>query len=164
MKKIKRFYREHRVFTILMAVVIVCFILIGTLLFQCFYSGGSDKYGDRLEDISKYEIKKEKIEEIETKIITDDKVKTADVFRTGKIIYLVIEFEPATELMEAQNIAIKSLDEFSDGQKSYYDFNFTLKKEESDTVEGFIIEGARNSSGNGLSWNNNREVEEPAGK
>ena len=112
MKKIKRFYREHRVFTILMAVVIVCFILIGTLLFQCFYSGGSDKYGDRLEDISKYEIKKEKMEEIETKIITDDKVKTADVFRTGKIIYAIIEFEPATELMEAQNINIaKNIEE-----------------------------------------------------
>ena len=76
----------------------------------------------------------------------------------------VIEVEPNTELMEAQNIPIKLLDEFSEDHKHYYDFNFTLKKEESETVEGFIIEGARNSSGNGLSWNNNREVEEPTGE
>ena len=164
MKKLKRFYKEHRIFTILMSIVIVCFILIGTLLFQCFYSGGADKYGNRLEEISKYEIKKDKLEEIETKIITEEKVKTANVFRTGRIIYSSIEFTPETELIEAQNIAIKLLDEFSEDDKNYYDFNFTLKKEESDTVEGFVIEGARNSSGNGLSWNNNREVEETTGE
>ena len=164
MKKLKRFYKEHRIFTILMSIVIVCFILIGTLLFQCFYSGGADKYGNRLEEIGKYEIKKDKLEEIETKIITEEKVKTANVFRTGRIIYSSIEFTPETELIEAQNIAIKLLDEFSEDDKNYYDFNFTLKKEESDTVEGFVIEGARNSSGNGLSWNNNREVEETTGE
>ena len=46
MKKIKQFYKEHRVFTILMAVVIVCVVLIVTILIQCFYVGnGADKYG-----------------------------------------------------------------------------------------------------------------------
>ena len=49
MKKLKRIYTEHRVFAILMALVIVCFVLIGTILVQCFYVGGNtDKYGDRL--------------------------------------------------------------------------------------------------------------------
>ena len=98
MKKIKRFYREHRVFTILMAVVIVCVILLCTLLIQCFYTGNKDKYGDRLDDISKYEIKEERFDAIE--------------------------------------------------------------KEQTETSEGFLLQGCRNSNGNGLSWNNDREVVE----
>ena len=57
MKKIKRFYQEHRVFTILMAIVIVCLIIIATVLVQCFYVGnGSDNYGNRLDGIEKVEI------------------------------------------------------------------------------------------------------------
>jgi len=44
MKKIKQFYKEHRVFTILMAVVIVCAVLMATVLIQCFYIGnGTDR-------------------------------------------------------------------------------------------------------------------------
>ena len=58
MKKLKRIYTEHRVFAILMALVIVCFVLIGTVLIQCFYVGGSkDKYGNRLDGINKVALK-----------------------------------------------------------------------------------------------------------
>ena len=77
MKNIKKFYKEHRIFSILMAVVIVCVILLCTLLIQCFYTGNKDKYGDRLDDISKYEIKEEKLTEIESKIASQKDVEKA---------------------------------------------------------------------------------------
>ena len=160
MKNIKKFYREHRVFTILMAVVIVCAILIGTLLFQCFYTGGKDKYGDRLENIEKYEIKTKKLEDVEKKITAEETVKKADLFITGRIVYSRIDFETEVDIQDAKNIAIKILDEFSDDEKSYYDFHFSLKKAASETSAKFNIEGAKNRNGSGLSWVNNREVEE----
>lgn len=160
MKNIKKFYKEHRIFSILMAVVIVCVILLCTLLIQCFYTGNKDKYGDRLEDISKYEIKEEKLTEIETKIASQKDVEKVNIYRTGRIIYSELKFKGEVDKLAAQNVAINLLDEFSTDEKSYYDFHFELEKEETTTSEGFLLQGCRNSNGNGLSWNNDREVSE----
>ena len=160
MKNIKKFYKEHRIFSILMAVVIVCVILLCTLLIQCFYTGNKDKYGDRLDDISKYEIKEEKLTEIESKIASQKDVEKVNIYRTGRIIYSELKFKGEVDKLAAQNVAINILDEFSTDEKSYYDFHFELEKKETTTSEGFLLQGCRNSNGNGLSWNNDREDSE----
>ena len=71
-----------------------------------------------------------------------------------------MQIEPGIALAEAESLALKSLDEFSEEEKKFYDFNYTLKQNSTDTSDGFIISGARNKSGTGLIWNNNRVVEE----
>ena len=163
MKKLKRVYTEHRVFAILMALVIVCFVLIGTVLVQCFYVGSSkDKYGDRLAGIEKVKID---AKDVEGKIAVEEIVKKAEVMITGKIVYISLKFDAPTTLVEAQSIAQKSLDYFDDAQKKFYDFHFTLKEEATETDEGFIISGAKNKNGSGLVWNNNNPItteEQPA--
>lgn len=156
MKKLKRVYTEHRVFAILMALVIVCFVLIGTVLVQCFYVGSSkDKYGDRLAGIEKVKID---YKDVESKIAAEEIVKNAKVKITGKIVYISMNFEAPTTLVEAQSIAQKSLDYFDEAQKKFYDFHFTMKEEATETDEGFIISGARNKNGSGLVWNNNNPI------
>lgn len=159
MKKIKRFYKEHRVFTILMAVVIVCVILIVTVLIQCFYVGnGSDKYGNRLDGIENYKIEDSRINDFEHNQANNDKVESVDVIITGKIIYITFKFTEKTDLVEAESIALKSLEEFSAEEQGFYDFNITLKKDATEKTDGFVISGAKNANGSGLKWNNNREV------
>ncbi len=159
MKKIKRFYKEHRVFTILMSIVIVCLILIVTVLVQIFYFGnGNDKYGERLEGIENVRISESKENDYEKNMVATKKVKKCDLKVTGRIIYITMQFEENVELQEAKNIAQKSLEKFSDEEKAFYDFDFTLKKNTTDKVEGFLISGAKNKNGSGLSWNNNRQV------
>jgi len=161
MKKIKKFYKEHRVFTILMAIVIVCLILIITVLVQIFYFGnGNDKYGDRLEGIDNVKISESKESDFENNVKADGKVKNCDLVVTGRIIYITMQFDEAVDLETAKSIALKSLESFSEDELAFYDFNFTLKKNTSDKVEGFIISGARTKNGSGLVWNNNRQVTE----
>ena len=105
----KKFYNEHRVFTILMAIAIVCLILVATVLIKCFYSGGNKgKYGDRLEGIEAVEINNSKISDIETKIKADQIVKSAKITITGKIVYFDLNFSSETSLVEAQSVALKS--------------------------------------------------------
>ncbi len=163
MKKIKRFYQEHRIFTILMAVVLVCMVLIITVLVQCFYVGnGSDKYGNRLEGIEKYKITESRQKDFENNIANNDKVKSVDIKVTGKIIYITMQITEGVELVEAQSIAQKSLESFSEKEQSFYDFNITLKQNSTDKSDGFIISGAKNKNGSGLNWNNNRVVEKDA--
>lgn len=161
MNKIKRFYQEHRIFTILMAVVLVCVVIIATVLIQCFYVGnGSDKYGNRLEGIDKYKITSSRQKDFENNVANNDKIKSVDIQITGKIIYITMQVEPDVALVEAESIAQKSLEEFSEKERSFYDFNITLKQNSSDKSDGFIISGAKNKNGVGLVWNNNRQVTE----
>lgn len=159
MKKIKQIYQEHRIFTILMAVVLVCIVLIATVLIQCFYVGnGTDKYGNRLEGIEKYKISESRQKDFEKNTANNDKVESTDIKITGKIIYITMQIKPGVTLIEAESIALKSLETFSEKEQSFYDFNITLKQDATDTSDGFIISGSKNKNGSGLVWNNNRQV------
>lgn len=142
-----------------MAIAIVCVILICTVLIQCFYVGnGKDKYGNRLDGIENYQITDERQSSIKDKLVENTKVKTSSITITGRIIYIDISFETNVELVEAETIASELLNDFSDEEKSYYDFNITLKQDATSTSDGFLISGAHNKNGTGLIWNNNRQV------
>ena len=62
MKKIGKFLKEHRIFTILMAIVVVCMVLIITVLINVFggFLDDTGSYGNRLEGIEQYEISSKK--------------------------------------------------------------------------------------------------------
>lgn len=160
MKRIKKFYREHRVFTILMAIILVCIVIISTILIQCFYVGkGTDKYGDRLEAIEEHQISDSKISDYKVNLSNNAKVKTVDLSIEGRIVYIKVTYETNCSLEEAESIAAKSLEGFTEDEQGFYDFNLTLEKAATNTSDGFLISGAHNKNGSGVSWNNNREVE-----
>ena len=161
MKKIKRFLKEHRIFTMLMAIVVVCIVLIITVLINVFYMGnGSNEYGNRLDGIEEVKISKSKENDFENNVANNNKIKKVDLRVQGKIIYVTIEVETGVKLEEAEGIALKSLDNFDEKELAFYDFNFTLKQDATDNNDGFVISGAKNKNGTGLVWNNNRVVEE----
>ncbi len=163
MKGIKKFYNDHRIFTILMALVIVCLILIATVLIQCFYVGkGKDKYGNRLDDIKQHEIAESTLKEVEELGNSESIISNTEAKITGKIIYIKLECNPEATLVEAQGVAQKLFDFFSEDAKAYYDFNFTLSKTATMDSDSFLIEGAHNAHGDGMTWNLNKPVEEPA--
>lgn len=163
MKKIKKFLKEHRIFTMLMAIVVVCLVLIITVLVNVFYMGnGSNKYGNRLEGVENVQISDSRQSDFENNIANNEKVKKVDIRVQGKIVYITMQIEPGIKIEEAKSIALKTLDEFSDEEKSFYDFNFTLKQNSTENSDGFLISGARNKNGTGLIWNNNRIVEKEA--
>ena len=159
MKKIKEFYKNNRLFSILFTILIICIFLICFILIKCFYLGnGKSKYGDRLENISEVDVSTKKIKKIEEEIKKDKLVENVSIKKTGRIIYIDITFDVKAELIEAQSIAQKSIENFTKEQLKYFDFNFTLKQKKSENSDGFLISGAHNKNGTGLSWNNNRVV------
>ena len=87
MKKIGKFLKEHRIFTMLMAIVIVCFVLIMTVLINVFGGFGDDsnKYGNRLEGIENVEISQKKQDDFESNIANNEKVKSVDILIQGKM-------------------------------------------------------------------------------
>ena len=158
MKKLGKFYKEHRVFTILMSIVIVCVVLIATVLFRLFYDSKKGKYGDRLEGIEKVQLTEKKLDDIESKILAEKDVLVAECRVQGKIVYITISFDGPETLVEAQTTAQKTIEFFTEEERAFYDFHFTLKKSSTENDEGFLISGAKNKNGSGFSWNNNRPV------
>ena len=167
-KKLKRFYKEHRIFIILMSVVLVCLIVIGGIAINFFHNGNGDKYGARLEEMEKYgsklvdldsyEILPSRKSDFEKNMVNTKKVKKCNITVTGRIVYITMQFEESVDLVEAKSIALKSLESFSEDEKKYFDFDFTIKKNTTDKVEGFLVSGAFNKNGSGLIWNNNRDT------
>jgi hypothetical protein len=142
-----------------MSIVIVCLILITTILVQCFYVGnGSNKYGDRLDGIDKVEISSSRQSDYEVNLTNNPKVKSTKLMITGRIIYITIQCQEKVDLVEAESIAQKSLEAFSDEEKAFYDFMFTLKENSAANQEGFVISGAKNKNSAKIVWNNNRDA------
>lgn len=154
----KKFYKENRVYVILMGVVLVCFIIIGIFLLKYFYYGsGATKYGNRLDGGETIEIKSKKEKSISTAIKENEKVSNAVVRAAGKIVYISIYVSSDTTLQDAENIAVKALDYFSDEEKAFYELQFFLKNENKDN--GFTISGSKSIGDASITWNNNTPVE-----
>ncbi len=155
----KQFYKENRVFSILMLIVAICVILIiGVMLKYFFFGNSSNPYGDRLKDEKKYKISDTEKKEIASNLETDEAIKKASVRVSVRTIYVNIEFNPGISLMEAESKAVTVLEKFSEKQMGYYDIEFILECEGNDQAEGFTIMGAKNVNGTNIVWNNNTPV------
>lgn len=156
MKKIKKFWQENKVLATMTFIIIVCIIICVALLLKYFYFGnGGTKYGDRLDGIENVMITEDKKNEVKEALEAAEIVDSAKVEITGKIVYTRIVFGEKATLVEAESLAVKALDYFSDEEKGFYDFSFTLIQEASANNEGFKIMGAKNVNGSNLVWNNN---------
>ena len=157
----KKYFKENRTLFILMVVAIVCIILSIILLFKYFYFGnGGSNYGDRLDGIENVRINDDKQREVASKIEESNLVEHVDINIAGKRIDIRIVFGEKSSLVDAQGVALKALDNFSDDEKNFYDFEFTLKQNATDKTEGFLIMGAKNVNGLNLVWNNNNSTSE----
>ena len=152
----KKLYNENRTLFIILTIAIVCIFISLVLLLKYFYFGnGQTKYGDRLQGIENVKIDDNKINDVKSSIQLEDKVSSVSMNVNGKIIYIKINFNNNATLVEAQSIAVKSLEKFSDDEKKFYDFEFTLYQDSTEQKEGFRIMGAKNVNGSNLVWNNN---------
>ncbi len=161
MKKLKQFYNENRVFTILMGIVLFCILLMAFIILRYFvFSNGHSVYGDRLKDADKYEISDSLKEEVVSKLKEDESITDASVRVSVRTIYISIDFNSTISLDEAKGKAITALEQFGEDELGYYDVEFILSQESTDDTEGFIIMGAKNVNGTNIVWNNNTPVED----
>ena len=155
----KQFYKENRVFSILMIVVAVCLLLIiGITLKYFIFGSSSSTYGDRLKDEKKYKISDDLKTEVKSTLESDESIKKASVRVSVRTIYISMEFNTGVSLEEAKGKAVTALEKFSEDELGYYDVEFILTEESADNSEGFTIMGAKNVNGSNIVWNNNTPV------
>jgi len=152
MKGFKGFYKNNRVYVILMIVSIVCLvsIFVGVIVYFAKQSS-QNPYGDRLTRIENKEIKEDRLTELENVIKENELVKSAKVTVKGARINFLITLNKGVPT-DAENIAVKLLEKLSDDEKNLYDlmFQFDSLSEGDDNV--FPIEGYKKYSSSTISW------------
>ena len=123
-----------------------------------FLGTSKDKYGDRLEGIKNVEVSR--ISELESKVKEDEKIADCNIRQIGKIIYININFTNEITLVEAEGKALNTVELFSEEELKFYDLNYSLTQDATESSAGFSIMGAKNINGTGLVWNNNTPVNE----
>ena len=152
----KRILSENKVLLVLAIVIIASLIVIAVSMVLYFYTGnGKDEYGDRLqgiEDVQRPNDINEKVAELysESTAFNDVIVNVK-----GKIIYINIDIKENLSLVDAQSLAIKSLDAFSDEEKNFYDIQIIITakttEEESDI---YPLMGYKNAKNSQVVWTN----------
>jgi len=154
MKKLKKAWANNRVIIVLGIIVIVCIIIILGVMISYFVGTGKSSYGDRLVEIEKMAVKNEDKNRYLEKIEENELVDTVNFSVSGGIIYIKITFVEKASLVEAQSIATASLDQLDEEYLKIYDINFTIEQAKTETVDGFLVMGAKNVNGTGLYWSN----------
>ena len=152
MNKIKKLWNQNRVLMILGIILLVCIIAILTVVLKYFVGSRASVYGHRFDNM-KYVIKDKEQDEYVKKLEENSTVEKVRFRVNHKTLYVSVKFKDDIKLEDAKKVVDESLNNLSDKVKEVYDINITIKNSQ------FILMGARNASGNGLSWNNNTPKE-----
>ena len=143
-----------------MVIVAICIVIIAFGLIKLFFGNGADKYGDRLNGIETVQISEDKRTSIKSTVEEDPSINNVKISLSGRIVYIELDFNDTLNLEDAKTKSSKVLENFSDEEQKYYDFNFTIRQSATETTDGFNLQGAKNASGTRLAWVNNNIVEE----
>ena len=152
MSKFKKFYKNNRIYCILMGVSIVCILLIVlAFIFYFIEQTKNDAYGNRLNGIESVTISDKHKTEIADSIKENEKISKVDIDIKGKIIYINVYLKDGTR-DEAQAMAIKSLEKLTEDEKLFYDINFAFSKPDNTDDKTFPMMGYKKSDATIISW------------
>ncbi len=144
---------DIKILLVLLAILLICFGIIGYMFYKYFYAGTSTtKYGDRLEGIENYKLSNTLEKDIQSVYENTTSVDTVKVKTQGKIIYIDIAFKTAIKVDTAKSEAIKALDKIGEENLKYYDVQFVLTYTGEDENSNFPIFGAKSANSLKVVW------------
>ena len=155
MKKLIKFYKNNRIYCILMIISLICLLVIIASLILYFTSQISNsKYGNRLNDIGEHPVENE-LNELKGYFESNDKVQGVSTEIRGKIIYVNLTVKAELSNSDIQTLCTESLVKLTDEQKSYYDIQYLVKR---DGLNPYL--GSKAASKKIISWANFNYTEE----
>lgn len=155
MNKIKKVWEENRVLLVLGIILVVCLVAVSVVAITYFYGGSDSVYGDRLEETEKVPLNSKLFTDIENELNENENVKKVSTLQKGKIVYITINFNDATAMDTAKEVAKSALELFNEDELNVYDIEFTISSLSTKDFTGYTLMGARNANGSGeIIWNN----------
>ena len=113
--------QAHKKESIIIGISMLFFILILIFFKIFFFSSSRNVYGDRLDDIQRAKISKDKLQKVSEELTEYTGVEKVDAFITGRVINLFVEIKSEAVLDELKNVSIQSIENFSAKEKELYD-------------------------------------------
>ena len=151
----KKFILKYKYYLLIGAFILIFLIILAILAKDMFFSSGGDVYGNRLEGIENYKVTEEIKNKVTEELKKDEKVNSATIRVQGKVIYVSIDYIKDVSLDNAKEIATKSLQNFTDEIKSFYDIQYMLTQKEVEESELFPTMGSKNVKATTIVWINN---------
>lgn len=150
----KKLIKENKVLFVLSIIILVSLICIGVGLISYFYSEDGDKYGNRLDGIENYPISENISEDIRS--LYESGVESLNVDIRGKVVYVIMDVSAGVSKVDAQSMATRALEKFTDEQKSFYDISFLITcKSNTEETTMYPMQGMKNSENPQIVWTNN---------
>ena len=150
--KIVKFMKKHTSMvigvTVLILIVIAALLVKNTLMFD----ESEAIYGTRLAGIKKVKISSNQKSNAETKIT--EGVKKVKVRVSGKIVNVVITTTEGVSTDDSKKMADSILEEFTDAQKKFFDFQFFIQNEKD--TEHYPIIGYKQRNRESITWTKDR--------
>ena len=154
MNKLKKFYKNNRIYCILMLISISCFILIcASLLGYIISQSTKSEYGSRLEEIESYPVD-DNINAIKTYLKSLEGVESSNVRLQGSIIYINVTVKDEATKEEIQNIANTALENISEENKEYYEIQYVFNRKSYDSYFG-----SKTANNDVISWSYSFDTE-----
>lgn len=144
------FIKKNKILVSLLVIAIVFFAAIMIIIFSNL-SIGNNEYGNRLDNIEKYPISDEVINEIKTDISSYEKVTSVSYDLEGKLANFILTVDDSLEEETAKNYANKILENLSDDVKSYYDIQ-VLVDSDNEESEVYPIIGYKHKTTDMFVW------------
>lgn len=122
-KKYKILVILSLVFIVLTVVLVICFK--GLFLEENI----NDKYGNRLNGIEKFQVNDGRLESVQEKILNSKNINIAFSNISGRIIKFFIQVKDDTDILTVESLLNLILDNFTDDEKSFYDFEVFITNE-----------------------------------
>lgn len=152
----KSFIKNNKFTIIAIAIFLVIVLLLVQVKNIFFPSGEKAIYGDRLKGIEEVEISKTEQNEVVKALKDDASIKNASLRISGKTVEIVITANDDVDVNTAKGFANKSIEQFSEEQKKFYDFQVFIKK---DTEESnFPIIGYKHHNKDNFTFTKDRAV------
>lgn len=146
---------RHKGLSIVLGLSLILFIIMLIIFISLFFGNGEGKYGNRLEGIEEVELNSSFLKEIETKLEEDERVVSATVRLQGKIVYINYELNSDVSIDTAKEIAVTTLDNFSEEELSFYDYSYLVKwiiENEEGKEEIKAIAGTKHHAKENIVW------------
>lgn len=153
-KKVRAFYKNNRVYSILMIISVICIISIMVgVIFYFLGQTNKDKYGNRLSGISDVAFGEKEISSIEESFLGNELVEKTEINVKGKLIYVNIILKKGSH-SDSETLVQKSLELFSDDVRDYYDIQFIVDNKDKESKENFPIMGYIKAGNATVKWTN----------
>lgn len=148
----KKFIKEHYILVIIgvLAIVFLVFTIIGFR--DMYFTSNGDVYGNRLEGIEKVPILDDVLDKVKKELLDSGKVEDVTIRLQGKIVYFTIDYKEDVSVDQAREIATKTLTEFTEEQKKFYDFSYFLTQSKVTDSENYPTMGNKHPKNATISW------------